>query len=77
MILLAVLVPVLRHERRASLPKGFLGVALSFALLTLGVVIVYIVSADGILALLAGELIGFLACWALLAVRCMGGSDWL
>lgn len=73
-ILMAVLAPVLRHKRRASLPKGFLAIMISFGLLHLGVIVVYLLSQENVLAFLLGELVGLFACWALLAMHCMTGG---
>lgn len=73
-VLMLVLVPVLRHKRKASLPKGFLGIAVSFAILTLGVVVVRLVDESALLAILLGELLSFFICWIGLAVAVIVGK---
>ena len=66
-VLLLVLLPVVRHARDASMAKGFLGVAVSFAILLLGIVAVHLLAPTALLALLVGELVAFFACWIVLA----------
>lgn len=69
--LMAALLPVLRGKRRASLSKGFLGVLVSFAILSAGVIAVYIGWEDEVILFLLGELLGLFACWTALAVYTM------
>lgn len=73
-ILMAALLPVLRHKRKASLSKGFVSIMISLALLHSGVIVVYLFSQKRVLACLVGELVGFFVCWTLLAVYCMTGG---
>lgn len=63
--------PVLQHKCKASLAKGFVTILISFALLHMGVIVVYLFSQEHTLSCLAGELVGLFACWTLLAVYCM------
>lgn len=70
---MAALLPVLRRKRKASLAKGFAVILVSFALLHLGVIAVYLLSQECVLIHLLGELVGLFACWTLLAVYCMRG----
>lgn len=69
--LMAVLLPVLRGKRRASLSKGFLGILVSFAILSAGVIVVYIGWEGEVILFLLGELLGLFACWTALAVYTM------
>ncbi|MBY4797592.1 hypothetical protein K6V98_04385 [Collinsella sp. AGMB00827] len=66
-LLLLALVPVIRRKRNASMAKGSMSVAASFAVLLLGVIVVYLLAHDGLLAYLVGELMGFLVGWIVLA----------
>ena len=73
-ILMAALLPVLRHKCRANLAKGFAAIIISLALLHSGVIVVYLFSQEHVVACLVGELVGLFACWTLLAVYCMTSS---
>lgn len=76
-VLMLALLPVLRQKSRVSLPKGFIAIMVSFAMLSLGAVVAFVVSQEHVVTFLVGELLGLFACWALLAVRCMtGGRQW-
>lgn len=70
-VLMFALLPVLRQKCRVSLPKGFIAIMVSFALLTMGVVVAYLLSPEHVVTFLVGELVGLFACWALLAAHCM------
>lgn len=70
-ILMAALLPVLWHKRKASMARGYAAILVSFTLLHLGVIAVYLFWREYVLAHLLGELVGFFVCWACLAVYCM------
>lgn len=68
-ILMLVLLPVIRGARRASIPRGLLAVMVSFALMLAGAVALHLVLApSAVLAFVAGEVAGLVACWTILAV---------
>lgn len=70
-ILMLVLLPVLHHKRQASMLKGFLAIVVSFALLSLGLLVCLLVARAALLVFLVGELLGFFAGWIALAVYVM------
>jgi hypothetical protein len=65
--LLLTLVPVLKGRCDANMAKGILGVAASFVILMLGVVLVHLLFKDVLIAFLAGELVGFFVGWIVVA----------
>lgn len=66
-VLLLVLLPVLRGKSAPSMPKGFLAIATSFAVLTLGLALAYRLLGRVPLDFLGTEVAGFLAGWMFLA----------
>ena len=66
--LLLALVPVLRRTCDANMAKGMLGVIVSFAILFVAVVAVYLVARGALLPFLVGELGGFFVCWVAVAM---------
>ena len=73
-ILMLPLVPVLRHGRRPSLAMGFLAIAVSCVVMTLGAAVVYLFLPATLLVFLGGVLVGLFACWIALAVSVIAGS---
>lgn len=61
------LAPVLKRGRDANMTKGMLGVAASFVILLLGIVVVYLLFKSALIAFLAGELGGFFVGWIVVA----------
>lgn len=61
------LAPVIKRGRDANMAKGMLGVAASFVILLLGVVLVHLLFTGVLVAFLAGELGGFFAGWIVVA----------
>lgn len=66
-VLMLALVPVLAHRRVASVGRGLLSVAVSFALLLAGAVGVYQVAEGALLAYLIGALAALIGGWTALA----------
>ncbi len=61
------LAPAIKRGRGANMAKGMLGVAASFVILLLGVVLVHLLFTGVLVAFLAGELGGFFAGWIVVA----------
>lgn len=61
--LLLALLPVLRRRADANMVKGMIGVAASFALLLVSVVVVHLLFEGALVPFLVGELAGFFAGW--------------
>ena len=66
-VLMLALVPVLRHTSEASMAKGFLAIAASFAVLVLGIILTHVLAPAALIVLLCGELAAFFAGWIILA----------
>lgn len=73
--LLLALVPVLRRKREANMTIGLVGVIASFAVLLLGVIVVYLLVRPVLVAFVAGELIGFFVCWIAIAMAIIVWHD--
>ena len=69
--LVLALRPVLARKADANMTKGMLGVGISFLVLLLGVVMVYLVARGALVPFVAGELAGFFAGWIIVAVVVM------
>ena len=57
-LLMAVL-PVLRRTRDADMTRGFIGIFASFAVLLVGVLVVYVLARAALVPFAMGELVGF------------------
>lgn len=67
--LMLALLPVLRHKREADMIKGTIGVIASFVTLVAGVAVVFALAKTSLVAMTAGELVGFFV--GLIAIACV------
>ncbi len=73
--LVLALLPVLRRTGDANMSKGMIGVCISFVVLLLGVMVVYLLVPAALVAFLAGELVGFFVGWIAVALYVMVRHD--
>ena len=67
--MLAVLVPVLRGRRRASIAMGLVSVVVSFTMLSFFTALTSrFLQSEWFLSFVFGEMVGFFLCWIALAV---------
>ena len=68
-------VPVMSRRRAANMVMGMVGVASSFAILFLGVLVAWVVARDAFLAYFLGELVGFVGSLIALSLAAIARGD--